>query len=58
VHLGDVDIVDKPGGLNNATAYVGLVPSHRLGIVLLANRGNFPHEIARYRVLPELARQD
>lgn len=58
VHLSDVDIVDKPGGLNNATAYVGLVPSHRLGIVLLANRGNFPHEIARYRVLPELARQD
>jgi len=56
VHLGDVDIVDKPGGLNNASAYLGLVPAHRLGIVLLANRGDFPHEIARYRVLPELAR--
>jgi beta-lactamase class C len=56
VHLGDIDIVDKPGGLNNATAYVGLVPSRRIGIVLLANRGNFPHEIARYRVLPALAR--
>jgi beta-lactamase class C len=58
IHLEDVDIVDKPGGLNNATAYVGLVPTHRIGIVLLANRGNFPHEIARYRVLPELAREE
>jgi beta-lactamase class C len=54
--LNDLDIVDKPGGLDNATAYVGLVPAHKVGIVLLANRGNFPHEIARYRVLPELAR--
>jgi beta-lactamase class C len=57
VHLNDVDVVDKPAGLNNATAYVGLVPAHRTGIVLLANRGDFPHEIARYRVLPELARE-
>jgi beta-lactamase class C len=57
VHLDDVNVVDKPAGLNNASAYVGLVPASRLGIVLLANRGNFPHEIARYRVLPELARQ-
>jgi beta-lactamase class C len=58
VHLNDVDVVDKPGGLNNASAYVGLVPAHKAGIVLLANRGNFPHEIARYRVLPELAREE
>jgi beta-lactamase class C len=58
VHLNDADIVDKPGGLNNASAYVGLVPAHKAGIVLLANRGNFPHEIARYRVLPELAREE
>ena len=52
VHLNDVDVVDKPGGLNNASAYVGLVPAHKAGLVLLANRGNFPHEIGRYRVLP------
>jgi beta-lactamase class C len=58
VHLKDVDVVDKPGGLNNASAYIGLVPAHKTGIVLLANRGNFPHEIARYRVLPELAREE
>jgi beta-lactamase class C len=57
VHFGDVDLVDKPGGLNNASAYLGFVPAHRIGIVLLANSGEFPHEIARDRVLPELARE-
>ena len=56
IHLDDVTVVDKPGGLNNATAYVGLVPTHKTGIILLANRGDFPTEIARYRALPELAR--
>jgi len=56
VHLDGVDIVDKPAGLNNASAYIGLVPAKRIGIVLLANRGDFPHENARYQVLPALAR--
>ena len=56
VHLDGVDIVDKPGGLNNASAYIGLVPARKIGIVLLANRGDFPHENARYQVLPALAR--
>jgi beta-lactamase class C len=56
VRLDGVTVVDKPGGLNNASAYVGLVPARKLGIVLLANRGEYPHEIARYRILPALAR--
>ncbi|WP_128971418.1 serine hydrolase [Bradyrhizobium tropiciagri] len=56
VRLDGVTVIDKPGGLNNASAYTGLVPARRLGIVLLANRGDYPHEIARYRILPALAR--
>jgi beta-lactamase class C len=56
IHVDGVEIVDKPGGLNNASAYIGLVPARGIGIVLLANRGNFPHENARYQVLPALAR--
>ncbi|WP_407189330.1 serine hydrolase [Bradyrhizobium centrosematis] len=56
VRLPGVTIVDKPGGLNNASGYIGLVPARRIGIVLLANRGEYPHEIARYKILPELAR--
>ncbi len=50
-------IVDKPGGLDNSSTYIGLVPSQKLGIVILANRGNqHPFEIARHRILPALAR--
>ncbi|MBR0716065.1 serine hydrolase [Bradyrhizobium liaoningense] len=56
VHLDGVTVVDKPGGLNNASGYFGLVPTHKLAIVLLANRGEYPHEIARYKILPALAR--
>jgi beta-lactamase class C len=56
IDVDGVAVVDKPGGLNNASAYMGLVPAHNIGIVLLANRGEYPHEIARYRVLPALSR--
>lgn len=56
VRLPGVAIVDKPGGLNNASGYLGFVPARRIGIVLLANRGEYPHEIARYKILPVLAR--
>jgi len=48
-------IVEKYGGLNNASAYVGMVPSHKLGIVILGNRGNqYPNEVGR-RILLRLA---
>lgn len=56
VDVDGVGVVDKPGGLNNASAYVGFVPEHKVGVILLANRGDFGHEIARYRVLPALSR--
>jgi beta-lactamase class C len=50
-------IVDKPGGLNNASAYIGLVPELKLGVVLLVNRGDaFPYDAARDAILPALAR--
>jgi len=48
-------IVDKPGGLNNSSTYIGMVPSSKLGIVILLNRGNqHPFELGR-RLLRELA---
>ncbi len=51
-------IVDKPGGLDNSSTYIGLVPRRKLGIVILANRGNlYPHEIAREKILPALSRE-
>jgi len=54
---GGVPVTDKPGGLNNASAYMGLVPEHRLGLVILSNRGDvYPFELARRSILPALAR--
>lgn len=48
-------IIEKYGGLYNASAYIGMVPSRKLGVVILGNRGNqYPHEIGRSLLL-ELA---
>ena len=53
---GGLVIIDKPGGLNNASTYIGLVAGKRLGIVILVNRGEqYPHDAARERILPALA---
>ena len=50
-----LQIVDKPGGLNNSSTYIGMVPKSKLGIVILLNRGNqHPYELGR-RLLRELA---
>ncbi len=35
-------IVDKNGGLDNTSTYIGMVPQQHLGIVILANRGGEP----------------
>jgi beta-lactamase class C len=50
-------VIDKPGGLNNASAYVGLVPARKLGLVILSNRGDIhPYDAARATILPALAK--
>jgi beta-lactamase class C len=49
--------VDKPGGLNNSSTYIGMVPERKLGIVILANRGGHKlYEMGRQSLLPALAR--
>ncbi|MGY4294297.1 beta-lactamase class C [Bradyrhizobium sp. i1.4.4] len=53
VHLPDATIVDKPGGLNNASGYLGLVPIRQIGFVLLAKSRRIP---ARDRSLQDPAR--
>jgi len=48
-------IVEKYGGLHNASTYIGMMPRRELGIVILGNRGNqYPNEVGR-RVMLELA---
>jgi beta-lactamase class C len=55
-NFGGPTIVDKPGGIDNASAYLGMVPDKHLGIVVLVNRGSrSPHDLARKVILPALA---
>jgi beta-lactamase class C len=47
-------IVEKYGGLDNASSYIGMMVSRKLGIVILGNRGNqYPNEVGR-RILHDL----
>jgi beta-lactamase class C len=39
VSSGDLRILDKNGGLNNTSTYIGLAPQRKLGVVILVNRG-------------------
>jgi beta-lactamase class C len=48
-------IVEKNGGLNNSSTYIGMMPRAGLGIVILSNRGDQnPAEVGR-RILFKLA---
>lgn len=49
-------IVDKYGGLNNASAYIGMVRGQGIGIVILANRGSLNISGAGRKVLLTLAK--
>lgn len=39
VRSGNLLIIDKNGGLNNTSTYVGFAPERKLGVVILVNRG-------------------
>jgi beta-lactamase class C len=55
--LGGPLIVDKPGGINNSSTYIGMVLERKLGVVILANRGGQDlYEMTRQKLLPALAR--
>ncbi len=36
---GNLRILDKNGGLNNTSTYIGFAPQRKLGVVILVNRG-------------------
>ena len=42
VSSGNLRILDKNGGLNNTSTYIGFAPERKLGVVILANRGKQP----------------
>ena len=39
VTAGNLTIIDKNGGLNNTSTYIGFAPRQKLGVVILVNRG-------------------
>jgi beta-lactamase class C len=39
VTSGNLLIIDKNGGLNNTSTYIGFAPQRKLGVVILVNRG-------------------
>jgi beta-lactamase class C len=39
VRSGNLSILDKNGGLNNTSTYIGFAPQRKLGVVILVNRG-------------------
>jgi len=51
-------IVDKNGGLNNTSTYVGMIPQQRLGIVILGNRGKEPATRIGRQIMLALARSN
>jgi beta-lactamase class C len=53
---GDRVIVDKNGGLNVTSTYIGMIPDARLGVVLLANCGGEPATRISRQILLALAR--
>ena len=58
MHLGRATIIDKNGGLSNSTTYIGMIPSKRIGTIILINRGwldgrEIGHPILLRLALPE-----
>src|SRR5437867_2991953 len=39
VSAGNFTILDKNGGLNNTSTYIGFAPRQKLGVIILVNRG-------------------
>ena len=58
VRNDDLTIVDKNGGLNNTSTYVGMIPQKKLGIVILGNRGKEPATRIGRQIMLALARSN
>jgi beta-lactamase class C len=58
VRNGALTIVDKNGGLNNTSTYIGIMPEKRLGIVILSNCGGEPATKIGRQIMLALARND
>jgi beta-lactamase class C len=55
VNSGNIRILDKNGGLNNTSTYIGFAPQRKLGIVILVNRGRQHATLIGRKILHVLA---
>jgi beta-lactamase class C len=55
VHHVALTIIDKNGGLNNSTTYIGMVPDKQIGAVILINRGELNGRDVGHPMLLRLA---
>jgi beta-lactamase class C len=58
VRNDDLTIIDKNGGLNNTSTYIGMIPQKRLGIVILSNCGKEPATRIGRQIMLALARSN
>jgi beta-lactamase class C len=54
INLNATPIVEKNGGLNNSSTYIGMVPAAKTGIVILSNRAEVNPAEAGRRILLQL----
>ena len=52
---GNFTIIDKNGGLNNTSTYIGFVPQRKIGVVILVNRGRQNATIYGRQIIHALA---
>src|SRR5213596_3135965 len=57
VSAGNFTIIDKNGGLNNTSTYIGFAPQQKLGVIILVNRGK-QHAIGIGRQILHALAQD
>ena len=55
VSAGNFTIIDKNGGLNNTSTYIGFAPQKKLGVVILVNRGRQNATIYGRQIIHALA---
>lgn len=58
VRNDEFTIVDKNGGLNNTSTYIGMLPEKKFGIVILSNCGNEPATRIGRQIMLALARSN
>src|SRR4029077_5177565 len=55
VSSGNFTIVDKNGGLQNTSTYIGFAPQRKLGVVILVNRGKQHPTVIGRQIIHALA---